>query len=491
MAIMNKKKKMGFTLVELLVVVSMMSIVAVSITIPMRSSRQVWESGDRYAEVMQNALIGMDKITRELKHAKQIISISGPTITEGFVEFKDRLDTPTIPSIKRFQYTAGGGNLMYGSPGSLSILTGPVNSLKFTCYQSDGSVPTTAPEKIAVIQVEMTTYDSQGKVPNIPLKTKVRVRMDKGDDYMEIEDYCMYGKSGVSIKNNATITTPDPINNPANIGSLTNLITENNNVVVSGNIITGGSLTLNNGSLVAHDAYVDNIVTINSTADIGGNVNCNGTVKVYGTVSGYVNISPTGTIIPAGYSGPKVVGGVPPQKFFNPLPGATTFTAGSGTTDTDGVLSLAPGTYGDIRLTKSGSTDGKLRLTSGVYYFKSIYANASSSVEIDLSSGSGQIQIFIEGDLSKKNTGTDAIFTVIGGSDKYSKVFTEVHGAVNWSATQGTLFTPTGNVTIDNATATGIHGAIYSGGFLEISHPNAPITYIRPNPSVLPPAFTS
>ena len=137
-------------MVELLLVVSIISIVAASIAIPMRSSRQVWESGDRYAEVMQNALIGMDKITRELKYATQIIAFGSweilplglstdPPTFEGFVEFTDRLGTTQI-----FRYnattlhdmpssiTTGDGNLMYGTPGSLSILTGPISSLRFT-----------------------------------------------------------------------------------------------------------------------------------------------------------------------------------------------------------------------------------------------------------------------------------------------------------------------------------------------------------------------
>jgi len=64
--------------------------------------------------------------------------------------------------------------------------------------------------------------------------------------------------------------------------------------------------------------------------------------------------------------------------------------------------------------------------------------------------------------------------------------------SVYWDGTiNGTLFTPNGNVTINNTTAYGMHGAIYCGGFLDVYHPNAPITYIRANPLVLPSEWLS
>jgi hypothetical protein len=345
-------------------------------------------------------------------------------------------------------------------------------------------VPTNAPEKIAVIQIDMTTDDSQGKVPNIPLTTKVRVRMDKGDDVYDITDYCMYGKAGVNIKNGATITTPDLANYPANIGSLTNLITEDQNVTVWGNIVAGGQLTLNNGSVSAQDVFVNNKkpdgsdYTTGYAIDIGnatikGNANCNGNVHVGngGIINGNVNLSPTGTI----NSAREVFrGGVSPLKFYNPLPDPTIYP------DPDPAI-YPTGKYPDISL-GNGET---LNLTSGVYYFNSFkYAN-NANININLSSDPGTIQIFVVGNISGKSPGSNANVTLTGGDP--SKVFIESHGNVSWTGNMyGTVFAPLGNIEFYNYV---LQGAIYSGGTLLLDHPNADIVYIPPDPSVRPPQF--
>ena len=499
-----KKNECGFTMVELLMVVSIMSMIVAAVFIPIRSSISVWQTGDRYAEVMQNALMGMDKITRELKYATQIISVSPsenadhtPYI-QGYIEFKDRLN-----ETKKFQYTTGNGYIMFGSPGSLLPLSGPLNPMQglcFTCFQSDGSVPANLPggiavTKIAVVQVDMTVRDSQGKAPDISIKSKVRVRMDLGDDIMELTDYCMYGRAGVTIKNNAIVNSSDPVNMPANIGALTDIETKSgtmpstlsNGVQVMGSIVVGGSLSLSNLSLVAQDVYVNNDVTVSNNAAVMGNVNCNGTVNwdPSSTISGYVNIAPPpdGSLDPSGYTGKVVEGGVGPEKFFNPFPPPTTFTAGGSDVMADGNLALiGPGSYGDVNI-KKGAT---LKLTaSGTYYFKSLQLHNNCSLQIDLSSGStGMIQIFVEGDvIGEKNE----IVTIIGGNA--SKVFMEAHGNVYWDGIfHGTIFAPIydeghpadhGNITIVNGSkSTGTSGAMYAAGALSVEHPNLPLLFM-------------
>jgi prepilin-type N-terminal cleavage/methylation domain-containing protein len=496
-----KKNKRGFTMVELLIVVSIMSLIVAAVVVPLRSNIGVWESGDRYAEVMQNALIGMDKMTRELKYATQIIAFGSweilpstdPPRFEGFVEFTDRLGTTQM-----FRYNAttlhdmassitdGDENLMYGSPDSLSILTGPISSLKFSCFQSDGSVPTNAPEKIAVIQIDMTTDDSQGKVPNIPLTTKVRVRMDQGDNIMDITDYCMFGKSGVTIKNKATITSSDPVNMPANIGSLTNLIAEDNLVEVYGNIVTGGDLIMKNNSLVAYDVFVNNTVNVSNGASVSGNVNCNGTVIANGTISGYVNLSPEGTISGTGYDPGKLIdeGGISPLKFYNPLPPATTFNVGADpiTVINNGNKDLLPGKYGNIVLNNNSS----LNLTAGKYYFNSLSAeNPGCTININFTSSTDTIQIFIANNVNGAN---GAVVKVNGGGDdRYSRVYTEVQGNFSWNGCwQGTLFVPNGNTSFTNNTSYSLNGAIYSGGTLIVDHPLMDIVYTPAIPPILP-----
>jgi prepilin-type N-terminal cleavage/methylation domain-containing protein len=474
-----KKNEHGMTMIELLVTVALLALTTIAITKPINNDYRIWKTGDRYAEVMQNALIGIDKMMRELKYAQRIIEFSNPDDPEGYISFTDRLGVN-----RRFQYT--NGYLLYDNIDAIndpiSRLSGPISSLRFTCYQSDGLVPVPPeePNKVAVIQIDVITYDSEGRVPEMPLGANVRTRMDKGDDVLDITDYCIYGRNGVQIKNNASITSSDFYNAPANIGALTNFIVENNNVQVQGNIVTGGSLTLINNSLVAHDVYVNNTVDMRNGATVSGNINCNGTVLWNNNISGYINIAPDGIMSPSGYTGPLVYGGVNPLKFYNPLPNPTSFSVGSGSIDTGGGLSLSPGTYGDVTMSKSGN----LNLTTGRYFFKSIYASNGGTININVTSG--PVQIFIQGDLKKNNDGNEAIYSVTGGSDKYKKVYTEVHGNLYWSVPMGTMYVH-GNVTITNASKdVGIIGAIFSGGSLNLEHPNTPLSFIKAYPSILP-----
>jgi len=514
----HQKNKRGFTMVELLIVVSIMSLIVAAVVIPLKSSIGVWESGDRYAEVMQNALIGMDKITRELKHAKKIIKVSPSTIApndftpyiQGYIKFTDRLD-----QIKKFALDEE-GYIVYGTanPGpnddssdNLRTLSGPVNGLRFTCFQNDGSVPTTSPNKVAVIRVDIyDTYDSEGKVPPIPLTSKIRVRLDKGDDVYDITDYCMYGRAGITIKNNAVITSSNP-DRPANIGALFDLQTKHGTepselapgVQIDGNIVVGESLVLENGALVAQDVFVDNNVTISNNAQVMGNINCNNTVDWGGMDISenvpIINLSPDGTLTPSDYPGTLVEGGVPAEKFLCPLPEPTVFSIGT-TDEIAKNVTISPGKYGIVDVNKN---NGTLNLSSGTYYFKSLNLSNGGTININLSSGSGMIQIFVEGNV----VGSSGENVVITGGDA-SKVFMEVYGNVTWDGIfHGTIFTPIyddthyydtappaghaynsadhGNITIVNgSSSTGMSGALYCGGVLDVTHPNVAIEFIPP-----------
>ena len=57
----------GLTLVELMVTVVMVGLLIIAIPAQFKSGTGIWEKGERHAEVMQNALIGMEQMNRELK----------------------------------------------------------------------------------------------------------------------------------------------------------------------------------------------------------------------------------------------------------------------------------------------------------------------------------------------------------------------------------------------------------------------------------------
>jgi len=191
---LQKGTELGVTLVEVLVVLAMLAMVILAITPHLRGGRQVWEVvGDRHADVLQNSRIGMDKMTRELRQALIIIDAGS-----DYMEFVDR-DGNDMTFRHKAQY------LEYGPPGSLDILAGPVSSLIFTYYEEDGVTTTTSLGDIRSALIEMTTFDSEGKVSPIALSSRVLIRKDAVTVSL-ITSAVIYGLKAFKMENNATVT---------------------------------------------------------------------------------------------------------------------------------------------------------------------------------------------------------------------------------------------------------------------------------------------
>ena len=160
----------GVTLIELLAVVSIVAVVMLSLVPHITTGRQAWEIvGDRHAEVLQNSRIGLDKMAREIRQAQSITDAGS-----DYIEFVDRDDNDM-----RFEYDGAVSEyLEYGSPGSLNPLSGPINSLSMVYYEDDGDTTTTTPGDMRSVQIQMTTFDSEGKVSDITLSSRVFIRKD-------------------------------------------------------------------------------------------------------------------------------------------------------------------------------------------------------------------------------------------------------------------------------------------------------------------------
>ena len=225
----------GVTLIELLVVASIVAVVMFSLVPHITTGRQVWEIvGDRHAEVMQNSRIGLDKMVREIRQVQSIIDAGS-----DYIEFVDRDDNDM-----RFEYdSAVSAYLEYGSPGSLNSLSGPINSLSMIYYEEDGATPTTTPEDIRSVQIQMTTFDSEGKVSDITLSSRVLIRKSISTDNPILELF-VYSVGDLKTEGYATII--------GDIGSsgeieLKDYSVVNGNAVVAdaGDITIGDDATLN------------------------------------------------------------------------------------------------------------------------------------------------------------------------------------------------------------------------------------------------------
>ncbi len=168
----STKSGAGFTIVELLLVVAVMALLTAALSPLFRTSYQAWRLGDRRAEVIQNARIGMDKMSWELKQIKMVSGVSSPTDPQGYITFLDYEE-----NFKEFRYEVG--YLAYVS-GTVATLAGPIESLYFSCYESNGSTLTTSLTNISIIVAQMVTSDEEGEVDSLTTTDRIYLRKCKG-----------------------------------------------------------------------------------------------------------------------------------------------------------------------------------------------------------------------------------------------------------------------------------------------------------------------
>ena len=109
---------------------------------------------------MQNARVGMDKMMRLLREARGFTSVTAATEANGSIVFLDKDGNPA--EFKK--YNQGINDMLgYVSEGRTYALAGPIESLKFTCYEQDGATITTSAADIQSVEIELVVLDSESE----------------------------------------------------------------------------------------------------------------------------------------------------------------------------------------------------------------------------------------------------------------------------------------------------------------------------------------
>jgi Tfp pilus assembly protein PilW len=75
-----KKSETGFSLIELLLISGIVLLAATSGLVLFGSGRNTWSSADRGTETIQNAVVGMEKLVREIKNSPGLTAFSDSVI---------------------------------------------------------------------------------------------------------------------------------------------------------------------------------------------------------------------------------------------------------------------------------------------------------------------------------------------------------------------------------------------------------------------------
>jgi len=455
----------GMVLTETFVMLLVVSLILVAVPASLRSGAQMWEKSNRHNEILQNALIGMEELTRELSQAKEIIAVSPADVSHGFIEFRyyhdidgdgdtvdNTVDKKREFKYQRYEYNGSDDYLQhawsnnagpdYTGPnlsGNLNPLAGPVDGLTFTCYKELGQ-PITLPDEldqVRVIHIKMTTYDDQGKVNSIPLSTRVYLRtwiMKK-----MAEDFAIFGDDGVSLGAQPLIVGYNV--DPSNVGANEDIYIDNH-TTVNGEIHHGSG-----GALIAQ------------TTDVN-----------LGPDYGFDEI----ILMPcvSDFSDPQWWGG-----------GAPPASQGKIKVNNGDRIPIPPGVYGDLELNNNATLD----LVAGTYWFSSITAKNRVSLNLDVTGG--DITVFVDGvvDLGNRLGNGEFEAAIVGGGPE--SVYFETHhvqdytddsdfawGMGNNTVWFGAVYAPYGNIEVTDGV---IAGQLISGGTVEV-HGGSPSQVTTP-----------
>ncbi len=128
-----RRAEAGFTLTELVIVIVVVSIVAVTFSAMFIEAVKTYQFIDAEKDMLQDARYAEERIARELKRVKSNTSVTAASAST--LTFVDR-DNATVS----FSWSGvSGANLLYTKSGSSQTLAKGVDSLAFQYWKQDGT----------------------------------------------------------------------------------------------------------------------------------------------------------------------------------------------------------------------------------------------------------------------------------------------------------------------------------------------------------------
>ncbi|MFQ5951834.1 MAG: lamin tail domain-containing protein [Candidatus Omnitrophota bacterium] len=157
----------GFTVLEIILVVLLLSMIVVAIAPFFRTTIEGWELKDRQLEVLQHGRVGMDRMVKTIKSAKQF-----STADASFIAFTDADDT-----VIEFRLQGGILEERQGGSGAWDELSEPIDSLTFTYYDKNGDT-TSSPPQVRSVKIALVVADAESKVSSVTFTSQVTPRKD-------------------------------------------------------------------------------------------------------------------------------------------------------------------------------------------------------------------------------------------------------------------------------------------------------------------------
>ena len=159
----------GLTLIEVLVVTSLLALVVGAFLPLLTAGQQTWDEERRRQEMVQNARIAFDHLIRSLRAAQTFSVISSTNIRFTYF-FGDAASTPTV----EYQLNTTTNELEYRwDPDPFQPFAGPFRSMSVTCFDANNaSILCTSVASVRAVQVALVAMDPDGQIPDITVTSR-------------------------------------------------------------------------------------------------------------------------------------------------------------------------------------------------------------------------------------------------------------------------------------------------------------------------------
>jgi hypothetical protein len=139
------------SLLELVIATAMFAVVLTSVSVVLRTGRQVWEAHEADFTRVQAAHATVRHIVREIRQAESVVAISPAADTSGHLEL-------LMPNgeVRVWDHDDATDVVSFGITAATALLSPEVTGLQLTGFAADGATQTATPAEVQAIRVSVT-----------------------------------------------------------------------------------------------------------------------------------------------------------------------------------------------------------------------------------------------------------------------------------------------------------------------------------------------
>ena len=171
--IFNIKNKNGFSLIEMMVALGILSLIIIGLVTFFSGGTRAWVTGQYQLEAQRNARLAMDRMVKEIREGKNIINGTETSITVRVPHFDINGDIDSYYSVT---YALNGTTIQRNTNPLIDNVLKITGEDIFEYYDSSNTEITPPDATVSKIHVNLKVDVDKDHSPDINLNTDVRLR---------------------------------------------------------------------------------------------------------------------------------------------------------------------------------------------------------------------------------------------------------------------------------------------------------------------------